>query len=726
MSTRRKSKRKSGRGSARPQPRRGSAPLRQRILAHFQRAARPHSVAAVAAALGYGNGAGNDALERELAALERDGVLLRNRRGDYCLVAKTDLVRGRVIGHPDGYGFLVPDQGGDDLYLPPREMRSLLNGDRAIVCVAGVDRRGRRQGALVEVLERANREIVGRYYQEAGIGFVRPDNRRIHQDILITPADRTEAGHGQFVVVEIVEQPDKRHQPIGRIVNVLGDHLQAGMAIDVAVHTYGLPYEWPEAALREAAQAPQEVTRDDLHGREDLRQLPLVTIDGEDARDFDDAVCCERRPDGWRLWVAIADVSHYVCPGSALDAEARLRGNSVYFPQHVIPMLPEALSNGICSLNPGVDRLCMVCELRIDRQGSVRQFRFFPGVMRSVARLTYTEVATALGGSPEVLAGGKRKLLPQLAELHALYQALHRRRARAGLLDFSTTENRLIFDRHGRVRDVQMVERNDAHRMIEEFMLAANVAAAQHLHRHRIPCLYRVHETPAAEKLAELRGFLSGLGLSLGGGESPGTRDYARLIDAVHGKPYAHLVETVLLRSLPLAVYSPENKGHFGLNFPLYTHFTSPIRRYPDLLVHRAVRHLLAGRAPREFDHDGEELQVIGDHCSMTERRADEATRDAVHWFKCEYMHDRIGERFTGTVTGVTAFGLFVEIDSVLVEGLVHVTSLPNDYYHFDFAGRRLYGERSGRSYRLADRVKVRLMRVDLDERKIDLEMVDG
>jgi len=665
-------------------------------------------------------------LEQTLAELETQGVILRNRRGHFGLVEKMDLIRGRVIGHPDGFGFVVPDQGGDDLYMSPREMRNLLHGDRVIVSVAGIDRRGRRLGTLVEVLERANQKVVGRYFHEHGIGFVSPDNRRINQDILIPPEDAGSAKHGQFVVAEITAQPEKKRQPLGRIEKVLGDRLAPGMAIEVAIHSFGLPHEWPKEVEKEAAQIPDRIGKKDYKGRRDLRDKALVTIDSEDARDYDDAVCCEHDGNGWRLWVAIADVSHYVQPGSALDAEARVRGNSVYFPGQVIPMLPEALSNEIGSLKPEVERLCMVCEMRIDQKGGIKSYEFYPGVMRSAARLTYNEVGSVLAGSPRALPKAKQDLIPNLQDLHELYRVMHKKRRNRGLLEFSSTETKLVFDENGKVADVQVVERNDAHRLIEECMLAANICAGEFLSEREIPCLYRIHETPDEEKVADLRKLLAEMGLTLGGGDDPGTADYARLIDQLQGREYAHMIETLLLRSLPMAVYSPNNTGHFGLNFPVYAHFTSPIRRYPDLLVHRGIRHALAGKPPEKFEYDHNDMQALGDHCSMSERRADDATRDAILRYKCEFMRDRIGDEFDAIITGVTNFGIFVEMADVYTEGLVHVTALKNDYYHFDPVKHQLQGERTGKTYRLTDRVRVRVMRVDVDDRKIDLEIADN
>jgi len=540
------------------------------------------------------------ALQRRLGAMVRDGQLVLNRRDAYCLVNKQDLIAGRVIGHPDGFGFVKPDDGGDDVYLYSRQMRGLFHNDRVVVRVIGRDRRGRLEGSVVEVLERNTRTVVGRFYQESGVGFVVPDNKRLVHHIII-PSDRI-AGSEQnrIVVAEITDQPTKRTQPIGKILEVVGDHRAPGMETDIAIRTHDLPVQWPAAVETELAGLETEVPASARDGRVDLRRLPLVTIDGADARDFDDAVYCEPKPKGWKLLVCIADVSGYVEPGTALDAEAHQRGNSVYFPGRVIPMLPEVLSNGLCSLNPDVERLCMACELYVDRTGKVARSRFFPAVMRSHARFTYDQVAALLGDDDPRLRRRFSELLPHLHALYAHYQALHGARTERGAIDFDTTETSFALDEQGCVLAIRPLVRNVAHRIIEECMLAANVAAARLFQRKRIPALYRIHETPKDEKLSDLREFLAELSLRLPGGKRPTAKDYAALLDAVRARPDRHLIQTVLLRSMQQAMYSSENAGHFGLAYPTYTHFTSPIRRYPDLIVHRAIKHLLAG-GPRRI-----------------------------------------------------------------------------------------------------------------------------
>ena len=665
------------------------------------------------------------ALEKRLGAMQRDGQIIRNRRDGFGLARKMDLLQGKIIAHPDGYGFMRPDEGGEDLYLSPREMRSLLHGDRILARVIGIDRRGRREGALVEILERANKQIVGRYFRDGNIGIVIPDNKRIHQDVLITRAGARKAKPGQYVVARIIQQPDQHTQPIGEISEILGNKMSPDLAVEITIRSFELPYIWSTRVIQEYEQFSGQISKKDGKNREDLRSLPLVTIDGEDARDFDDAVYCEPIGKNWRLLVAIADVSHYVKVGSALDEAAMERGNSVYFPRRVIPMLPEILSNELCSLNPGVDRLCIACELIVSKKGKVRNFRFFEGIMRSVARLTYTTVSAVLVDKNRKLRKTNRKLLPQLDNLYSLYKVMHKYRESHAIIDFSSSEAHFEFDKSGNVESISTYDRNDAHRLIEEFMLAANVAAANYLLQYRVPALFRVHDSPKQEKLKDLQEFLAEFGLSLGGGDEPVAQDYAKLLHQIANRDDRHLIETVLLRSMPLAIYSAENTGHFGLGFPAYTHFTSPIRRYPDLLVHRAIRYLLHEGSAQNFTYSQSAMQALGPHCSMTERRADEATREIDQWYKCQFMQEKVGEEYSGTISGVTSFGVFVELDDIYVEGLVHITSLPIDYYHFDPVGHRLRGERSGRIYRLANRVRVRVIRVDLEDKKIDFELLE-
>ncbi len=658
---------------------------------------------------------------RRLRAMERDGQIMRNRKGAICVVGKLDLIKGKVQGHPDGFGFLIPEDGSKDLVLSAKEMHKVLHGDTVMARVTGMDRKGRREAHIVEVLEHGTTRLVGRLYEEHGIQFVVAENRRISQDILVAPGERSTAKPGQVVMLEIMQQPSKHAQPIGRVVEVLGNYADPGMEIEIALRKHDLPHEFPADAKRQAEKISPVVSPEDYAGRESVAKLPLVTIDGETARDFDDAVYCEKMGKGFRLVVAIADVSSYVKPNDALDKEALNRGNSVYFPRRVIPMLPEELSNGLCSLNPDVERLCMVCDMQISSKGEIEKYRFYPSVMFSHARLTYTQVAAMLADPKGKEAKQFAHVLPHINNLYALFKTLLQAREKRGAIDFDTIETQMIFTDQGKIEKIIPVVRNDAHKLIEECMLAANVCTADFLHEHKHPVLYRVHEGPTPEKLEAVREFFKEFGLQLGGGELPAAGDYAKLLKQTKGRPDAPLLQTVMLRSLRQARYCPDNVGHFGLGYEAYTHFTSPIRRYPDLLVHRAIKAVLSGKQYKPK----EKWDALGIHCSQTERRADDATRDVEAWLKCFYIRDHLGSAFNGTISSVVGFGLFVALDDLYIEGLVHVSELGADYFHFDAAKHMMLGERTGKRYRLGDRVRVKVVRVDMDSTRIDFVLVE-
>ena len=700
-------------------------PSREYILQILQEFGRPMSQRQLLQALDIIDEEKQEALSFRLRAMLRDGQLMQDRRGRYCLFARLNLRRGTIQAHPEGFGFFIPDDGSADMVLSATEMRSVMHADVVLAYQIGLDRRGRPEGKVHEIIEHANHRVVGRFFCEHGVGFVVPDSKRLTQDLTIPNDLQLNAVNGQIVLVELISYPSKRTQAVGQIIRILGEHMAPGMEVQVAILAHGLPVEWPTDVENMLSDIPQHVTEEHLVGRKDLRHLPFVTIDGEDAKDFDDAVyCIPKANGGFQLYVAIADVSHYVKPGSALDKEASRRGNSVYFPGHVVPMLPEVLSNGICSLNPKVDRLCMVVEMVITAEGKIHRSSFYRAVIHSQARLTYTNVHNWLN-APD-FAPATELFWTNLQALHALYKILLKQRERRGAMDFNTTETRIEFDSQKKIQRIVPVVRNDAHRLIEECMLAANVATAKFLEKAKIPTLYRVHLAPAEDKILALRAFLGELGLTLSGGQKPTPKDFQKTLSAIGDRPERHLIETVMLRSLKQAQYVAVNQGHFGLAYSAYTHFTSPIRRYPDLLIHRAVGYVIDNNPQATYEFSEDEMSKLGKHCSSTERRADEATREVVSWLKCEYMQDKLGQIYSGKISSVTSFGIFVELDDIYVEGLVHVTSLKNDYYTFDASKHRLVGERSGMSYRLGDTITVLVARVDLEERKIDFILADG
>lgn len=724
-------------------------PSREQILHALRLSAAPLAPDQLAEQLGVIRQATQVGFERRIKAMERDGQITLNRKGLLLLTNKLDFIAGKVLGHRDGFGFLVRDAGGPDLFLSPREMLKVLHGDRVLVKQSG-EYRGKPEATIIEVIERRTNRLVGRFLNERGLSIVVPEDQRIKHDVLIPPGEAGGAQSGQVVLVEIIEQPTRHTQPLGRVTEVLGEIDDPGMEIEIAVRKFDVPVEFSEKAIKQTDKLPDELRKADYKGRVDLRDVPFITIDGEDARDFDDAVYCEqipsqdaRKPDEWRLLVAIADVSHYVKPQDALDHDAKERGTSVYFPRRVIPMLPEKLSNGLCSLKPHVDRAVLVCDMVIagggPKSGQVTAYQFYDAVIHSHARTTYNQVWEALQHSTGPVARSFAHVLPQIQDLHALFAVLHSARKARGAIDFDTVETKIVCNELGRIDKIIAHVRNDAHRLIEECMLAANTCAADFMHRSKHPGLFRIHEGPTPEKLQALRAFLRTLNLDLGGGDDPQATDYAVLIDKARSRPDFGLLQTMCLRSMQQAIYSPDNVGHFGLSYPAYAHFTSPIRRYPDLMTHRVIKSLLAGKRYRpeppdhvvvpgvsesEFEHDT--WEKIGLILSGYERRADDASRDVEAWLKCWFVKERVGEVFSGRVTGVANFGIFVTLDTLHVEGMVHVSELGTEYFQYNEAMHELRGERTGMRYRLTDAVQVQVSRVDLEARRIEFRLVAG
>ena len=708
-------------------------PSREFILQIIRTHNAPMTKEEIFVALGITDETRQEAMRRRLRAMENDGQLVFTKRKCYALPEKLDLLKGMVIGHREGFGFLQVEGKKEDFFIPNVQMQKVMHGDYVLAQPNGFDRKGRPEVRIVRVLEANKKQIVGRFFLEQGIGYVVPDDSRITRDILIPDNARLGARMGQVVVVELHPRTAPFFQPIGKITEVLGDNMAKGMEVEIAIRKHDIPHVFPSAVEKQLKKWAEDVPEEAKRGRVDLRDLPLVTIDGEDARDFDDAVFCQKQGKGWKLWVAIADVSYYVRPKSALDTEAYNRGNSVYFPNRVVPMLPEKLSNGLCSLNPQVDRLCMVCEITLSAKGKMTYYRFYEAVMNSHARLTYNKVAKILE-KDTALCERYASLVPHLQDLHDMYQALVKARQQRGAIEFETIESKFIFNALGRIERIEPVVRNDAHKIIEECMILANIASANFMEKHQEPALYRIHAVPGEEKLTAFRSFLAECGLSLSGGNKPTPMDYAQLLEQIKPRPDHELIQTMLLRSMSQAVYSADNIGHFGLALEEYAHFTSPIRRYPDLTLHRGIKYLLAkqkGSKRKTTDTGGyhyqlEEIDGFGAHCSSTERRADDATREVADWLKCEYMQDHVGEEFEGIISSVTGFGFFVRLNDLFIDGLVHISGLANDYYLFDIPKQRLIGENSGMIFRIGDAVKVRVEAVSLEQKQIDFSLISS
>lgn len=704
---------------------------RELILEYLEKNAKPANLDNIAQAMELKTEEQKDALHRRLRAMERDGQVIFTRRKCYALPDKLAMVKGSVIAHRDGFGFLRVEGQPEDYYLTPEQMRKTLQGDIVLAQPMSNQYKGKKEARIVRVLEPRSNQIVGRYFIEEGIGFVVPDDSRLNFDILITDKPKETVRMGSVVVVELLKRPEYRKKAVGKISEILGENMGTNLAIEIAIRNHDIPHVLPVEVEKSVSKLSETVSAQAKKGRKDLTALPLVTIDGEDARDFDDAVYCEKnKGGGYRLWVAIADVSYYVRPQTVLDKDANLRSTSVYFPSRVIPMLPEILSNGLCSLNPQVDRLCLICEMTISAKGRLTGYQFYEAVMNSHARLTYTKVQKILDGDEELREHYQARV-KDLENLYALYKILDKTRVARGAISFESAEPKFIFNADKRIERIEMAERCDAHKIIEECMILANVSAAKLVEDAEIPSLYRIHDKPDEDRLSNLRSVLTELGLVFEGGDKPQPKDIAKLMEQVAERPDHEMLQTMILRSMKQAVYDPENRGHFGLALESYAHFTSPIRRYPDLLLHRTIKWILANQQHQEsktggYRYNMNEMLYFGEHCSMAERRADEAVRDVVDWLKCDFMQDHVGEEFEGIISSVTNFGFFVRLNDLFIDGLVHVATLENDYYSFDAGRSRLVGENSGFSYRLGDKVKVKVEAVNPEERKIDFSLVDS
>jgi len=648
--------------------------------------------------------------DKRLRAMVRDKQLSCNKNGVYRAFSNRGLLTGSVIANPKGFGFVVLDKGGKDLRLSSQQMKLVFHGDKVKVRLLN----RKLDAEVVNVIETV-KTVVGRLHLDDQYPYVVVDDRRIKHNVKITKLLK-ECMDNQVVIVEILSSPTLDSEATGKVTDILGAYLDEGVEIDSALHRHQIPSTFSDDLLSESKRLSDKVLEKDKKGRVDITHLQLITIDGDDSRDFDDAVYAKPSENGWKLIVAIADVSHYINENSALDIEAFDRGNSVYFPHRVVPMLPEVISNGLCSLNPNVERLCMACEMSIDSLGELIDYKFYPALMLSHARLTYSQVSEILENKQSSLRDSYSNVIENIEFLYGLYKTLRISRQKRGVMDFDRIESQILFNDKGKIDNIVASQRNDAHKLIEECMLMANQSTAKFLGKHKEDFLYRIHPKPTSEKIEVTRKFLSAVGLSLEGGNEPESRDFAKVLKNAKGRDDENIIKTVVLRTMKQAVYTPSNEGHFGLAFEDYTHFTSPIRRYPDLLVHRAIKRVLNNQSRSPSN----KMSEIGSHLSMTERRADDATRDVEQWLKCEYMRDKVGQEFSGVISGVTGFGLFVELSEIFVEGMVSVRDLKDDYYVYDDVHHQLTGERGGKNFRLGDVIKVKVASVSLDDRKID------
>ena len=708
-------------------------PSREFILARLQEKDTPLDLKEVCQEFLIDSEEGIEAIRRRLIAMTRDGQLEQGLKRKYFPARAKILINGTLHFDRRGALWCIPEMGGPRIAVASFNKDISLHGSKVILAVPEDTANTEARGRIVEVVQKSTLRVIGRFIQDNKLNYVIPHGKEIVEDIIIPAGKHKNAQDGDIVLVEIINQQSTWSDLVGQVSEVIGHENSKGIEVSAAIHAHNLSHQWPKEIAQELQDFSKKSFAITSKNRVDLRDLPLVTIDGEDAKDFDDAVYCQaKKGGGWKLFVAIADVSYYVHANTVLDAEAKLRGNSVYFPGKVVPMLPETLSNDLCSLLPQTDRMCMVCELNINAAGIVTSYSFYEGIIHSHARLTYTKVAKILSGESKHLQDTYADLVDDLHNLHALYNMLHKQRKARGALDFDSAETRIIFDEHGKIKQIEPVTRNVAHKIIEECMLCANVAAAEFLEKHKLPAMYRIHEGPTVDKLADLKAFLLELGINFGKKKQPEPLDYAQLISKIQTRTDAHIIQMLLLRSLSQAVYSTENLGHFGLAYPAYTHFTSPIRRYPDLIVHRQIKQVLhskwkIAKTKKEQEavaKQAEKMQELAVHCSVTERRADDATRDVELWLKCQYIAKFIGQNFTGVVSGVNRFGFFVELAELHVDGLVHVTALKDDFYIYNQAKHQLLGERTHRGFSLGQQVNVIVAKVNIAERKIDFELV--
>lgn len=669
-------------------------------------------------------------LVKTLVKMEAQGYVVRSRANRYGLPERMNLLRGRFIGHAKGFGFVAPEEEGmDDIFIPPHEINGALNGDTVLIRVLNESSGDRREGTITKIVERSKTTFVGTYQANRGFGFVIPDDKKLNMDIYVAKEDTLGAVDGHKVVVEVTAWPDEIKSASGMVTKILGHKNDPGVDILSILYKYDIPPEFPQEVVDAAGQVSDEVSEQDLIGRRDLRSEVIVTIDGADAKDLDDAVTVTKNADGtYKLGVHIADVSHYVAEGSVLDQEAYERATSVYLTDRVIPMIPHRLSNGICSLNPQVDRLTLSCEMTIDGSGQVVQHEIFQSVINTTERMTYTDVYKILEESnehPELLERYEQ-LVPMFQQMAELAAILRQKRMARGAIDFDFKESKVLVDEEGWPTDIVLRERTVAERLIEEFMLAANETIAEHFHWMELPFLYRIHEDPKPEKLQRFFEFVTNFGLVIKGtGNSIHPKALQEIIRSIEGMPEEPVISTMLLRSLQQAKYYPESLGHFGLSTDYYTHFTSPIRRYPDLIVHRLIRtYLINGDTSKETVFKWQQaMDEIADHTSERERRAVEAERDTDALKKAQFMFDKIGEEFVGMVSSLTNFGMFVELPNT-VEGLVHISNMTDDYYRFDDRQMVLIGERTGRQFHIGDEVTVRVANVVIEESSIDFEVV--